>query len=194
MNTARGKAGHHQKPEKCQQQFRRRNAAKPQQRVRIIDNKAHPLQSDHRQKQPDASGNAGTKRGRDGTNQPATNARQRKQKEQDRGNKHRRQRLLPGKSLTKHKAIGEIGVQPHARRHRHRPFGPQRHDGGADGRCQYRCHETGGERDSGLGQKHRVQGNDEGHRQKGAEPGKELAANSGVGVIKSKKAVHILSP
>ncbi|CAI8176137.1 MAG: Uncharacterised protein [SAR116 cluster bacterium] len=194
MDTPRGKTGHHQKANKRQQQFRRGDTAKLQQRIRIIDNKAHPLQSDHRQEQADAGGDSGAKRGRDGADQPAPDPRQREQEEHHRSNKHRGQRLLPGKALAQHKAIGEIGIQPHARGHRHRPFGPQRHDGGADCRCQHRRHETGGKRNAGLSQKHRVHGNDEGHCKEGAEAGKKFTPDSRVGVIKSKKTVHLKSP
>lgn len=77
---------------------------------------------------------------------------------------------------------------------RHWPFGPQRHDGGADRRCQDRRHETGSKGNAGIGKEHRVHGDDEGHCQEGAEPGEKLAADRGVGVFDTKEAMHPVSP
>ena len=171
--------------------MRRADVTQLQQCIRIIDDKPHGLKADHCEEQADTGCDPGTKRGGNGPDQPAAKPRQREQQEQNGCDEHGGERLLPAELLAENEPIGKIGVETHARGDGNRPSGPKPHDRRAKRRRQNGRDESGLERDACILKEHRVDGDDEGHRQECAYAGENLAAKGGPGVGKSEKPVHV---
>ena len=98
---------------------------------------------------------------------------------------------MPAELLAENEPIGKIGVEPHARGDGNRPPGPKPHDCRAERRRHDGRDESGLERDARILKEHRVDGDDEGHRQECAYAGENLAANGSPGLGNSEKPVHV---
>ena len=153
--------------------------AEADQRGRIVDDDAGILQRDDTEEQTDTGGDGATQRMRDAGDQPASDAGDGEDHEDDARDEDRAQRLLPGKAERRHHREGEEGVEPHARRHADGPVGDQRHHRRAE-----RGRDAGGHEDrvavhAGGGQDLGVDEDDVGHRQKCRQARDQFGAHAG---------------
>ncbi len=85
---------------------------------------------------------------------------------------------------------GEEGVQPHARRHRDRPVGVERHDRRAERRGEAGRDEHRALVHAGRGEDLRVDEDDVGHRQERRDPGDHLGAHVGAVFLQLEVALE----
>ncbi|MPN58667.1 hypothetical protein SDC9_206378 [bioreactor metagenome] len=110
--------------------------------ILVGSNHTGGLERDQRQEKAQTHGDGNAYGLRYALDDELTQAQHGADQEQTSRDEHRTQCSLPCIAHLEHHHIGEIGVQPHARRQRNRVVGIQRHDGRAQ-----RCDQAGGDKD-----------------------------------------------
>ena len=123
---------HQQDAAEREQRRRRSGITQLDQRRRVGRHQSAVVQADEREEEPDARHRRVPDRGRDRLQHQPPRAGAGEDEEQHALDEDRRQRHLPGDAEPRHHAVGEVGVEAHARRHRERIAGPQPHQRGAD--------------------------------------------------------------
>jgi hypothetical protein len=132
------------------------------------------LQRDDGQEHADTGGNSEFQRLRNGVDDGFAHFQQTDGQEDQAGDEDRAQRHLPGHAHALDHGEGEVSVQAHARRQRHRIIGDQTHDGGPQRGGQAGGDENGVQVHAGRRQNQRIDQDDVGHGQKGGETGQNF--------------------
>ena len=171
--------GHQDEPDHGQHHGRRLQVAQRHQRRRVRLDDAGALQADDGEEQADAGRDRQLEALRDGVDHPLADGREADDQEQDAGQEHGAQRRLPGVAHALDDAVGEVGVEPHARRERHGIVGVEPHEGRAERRGQAGGDEHGPLVHAGVGQDRRVDEDDVGHGHERRQAGQQLGPDVG---------------
>ena len=115
--------GDHEEAEDREQRRRLGHVAEADEGRLVGDDDAGVLQRDDAEEHADAGGDRAAHRVRDAGDQPAADAGDGQDQEDDAGDEHRAERLLPGEAHGADDGEGEEGVEAHAGRHGDRPVG-----------------------------------------------------------------------
>ena len=169
-------------------------------RAGVLDNQAGVLQSDERDEQADAGGNAVFEAGADGVENQFAQADERENQEQHAGNEHHAECDLPAigearSGCRRDRGKNEKEVFPHAGRLGDGITRVKSHDGGGQRRREARGGHDGPEVHAGglaehhAGQDGRLHDDDVGHREKGGDTGQQFRAHRGLVFRQAKNSI-----
>jgi hypothetical protein len=162
--------------------------AERNERGRIAHHDARGLQRNDGEEEADAACNRHAYGMRNAVHDHLAHADQRDDHEEAARDEHRAQRRLPREAHAFDHRIGEVGVEPHARRKRNRVVRVKAHHERGERGHEAGGHEHGLFRHACIAQNRRVHEDDVGHREKGREAREQFGAQIGARFVEAEIA------